>query len=370
LPHLFVWLAPISLGASAPHNVHVTARWPGWALILAGWLAWLATPVIGALVGHPTAALRSTPEVAAYLLTGTVLFAARPLSPVARRLLAYAALLAAGYVIGTGYSAYLVKESTPAWGWLVILAMQGIDFASFMLIFAACAVFPDGKYQRSYEQRMVAVLGAAVPLLLVMQLVCSARLKQVDFVWQNSVSARNPAAIPALAGLGAVSAVVIQGGVVALLLGVVVLILRYRRFGPAERQQIAWPLYALALTGCALAVQGSQAPLTEGFLTGCSTSSISPSCCSSPPGWSSASCGTGCSTSTWWCAGRSSTARSSRQPTRGWPPRSGSWLAAAYRWTWPSCSPSCSPWSRRQFAGASNGWPTGWCSAGGCPATS
>jgi signal transduction histidine kinase len=244
-------------GASAPHNVHVIAPRLGWATIIAGWLAMLATPVIGVLAGHPIAAARSVPQVAAYLLTGTVVFAKQPRNPVTRRLLAYGVLLAAGYVIGSAYSAYLAGAGTAGWAWLVILAMQGIDLASFIVIFAACAVFPDGKYQRAYERRVVAVLAAAVPALLAAQLVGSARLTQTDFVWQNSVSAANPAALPALAGLGAVSAVLIQAGDAALLLGVVVLILRYRRFGPAERQQVAWPLYALALTGCAILVLGA-----------------------------------------------------------------------------------------------------------------
>ena len=101
---------------------------------------------------------------------------------------------------------------------------------------------------------MAAVLTAAVPLLLVLQLIGSARLKQVDFVWQDSVSARNPVAVPALAGLGAAAAVAIQAGLVATLLGVAVLIARYRRFRQAERRQIAWPLYGLALAGCSIAV--------------------------------------------------------------------------------------------------------------------
>jgi len=125
--------------------VHVTARWPGWALVFAGWLAWLATPVIGALAGHPGEALRSTPTVAAYLLTGTVLYAAQPRNPVTRWLLAFAVLQAAGYVIGTAYSAYLVNQGTPAWGWLVILIMQGIDFATFVAIFMACALSRTGN---------------------------------------------------------------------------------------------------------------------------------------------------------------------------------------------------------------------------------
>jgi len=252
-----VRLAILTTCASRPHNVQVTARRPGWALVFAGWLAWLATPAIGALAGHPAEALRSTAQVVAYLLTGTVVFAMRPGNPVARRLLAFAVLLAAGYAVGAGYSAYRVQEGTPAWGWLVILLIQDIDFASSVVIFMVCALFPDGKYQRSYERRMAAILAVAVPLLLLMQLAGSARLKYgSSFVWQASVSARNPVAVPALAGLGAVAAVAIQAGVAVLLLGVVVLIARYRRFGPAERQQIAWPLYGLALTGCASVLLG------------------------------------------------------------------------------------------------------------------
>jgi signal transduction histidine kinase len=252
-----VRLALLTLSPTSPHNVHVTARWPGWAVVFAGWLAWLATPAIGALAGHPGEALRSTPQVVAYLLTGTVVFAMRSRNPVARRLLAFAVLLAGGYAIGAGYSAYLLKSGTPPWGWLVILLLQGIDFTSFVAIFTVCALFPDGKYQRPYERRTAAILGAAVPLLLLMQVTGSPRLKYVStFVWQNSVSARNPVAVPALAGLGAVAAVAIQAGVVALLAGAVLLVARYRRFGPVERQQITWPLYGLALTACASVLLG------------------------------------------------------------------------------------------------------------------
>lgn len=259
-------LAPLTPPRCAPHNVHVTARWPGWALVFAGWLAWLATPVIGALAGHPGEALRSTPTVAAYLMTGTVVFAAQPRNPVARWLLVFAGLEAAGFAIGSAYSAYLAKESTPAWGWPVILALQAMDFATFVAIFMVCALFPDGKYQRRYERRTAAIWGAAVPLLIVMQLLGSARLEYTsNFIWQDRVSARNPAAVPALAGLGAVAAVAIQAGVAVLLTGVVVLIARYRRFGPAERRQIAWPLYGLALTGCAILVLGAAHSAVNGL---------------------------------------------------------------------------------------------------------
>ena len=47
----------------------------------------------------------STLTVAAYLLTGTVVFAAQPRNPVARWLLVFAGLEAAGFAIGSAYSA-------------------------------------------------------------------------------------------------------------------------------------------------------------------------------------------------------------------------------------------------------------------------
>ena len=109
-------MPPATDSACAFYDVRVIARRLGWAMVIAGWLAMLATPVIGVLAGHPIAAARSIPLVAAYLLTGTVVFAKQPRNPVARRLLAFGVLLATGYAIGTAYSAYLVKEPTPGWG--------------------------------------------------------------------------------------------------------------------------------------------------------------------------------------------------------------------------------------------------------------
>jgi signal transduction histidine kinase len=62
-----------------------------------------------------------------------------------------------------------------------------------------------------------------------------------------------------------VAAVAIQAGIALLLAGVAVLIARYRRFAPAERRQIAWPLYGLALTGCAILVLGAAHSAVNGL---------------------------------------------------------------------------------------------------------
>jgi signal transduction histidine kinase len=239
------------------HNVGMAARRLGWVLVIIGGVAMVATPVIGAWHGHLTEAARSAPQVVAFYLTGAFAFVLRPAHRAARRLLAFGALLAVANAAGTGYSAYLTAADTPGWGWCAVLVLQACDFAWFVLLFAVFVVFPDGEYQRQYERRMLGALAAALPTLLIMQLVGSARLSTTAFVWQDKVSAANPVAVTALAPLGAFASVAIQAGVLGLAAGLVILVLRYRRFGPSQRQQIAWPLYALALTVCFIALLGA-----------------------------------------------------------------------------------------------------------------
>ncbi|MDT5025336.1 MAG: hypothetical protein QOE61_1762 [Micromonosporaceae bacterium] len=158
---------------------------------------------------------------------------------------------------GTAYSAYITAAGTPGWAWCAVLVLQGLDFAWIVQLFALFAVFPDGEYQRRYERRILVVLTAALPVLLIMQLIGNARLETTAYVWQDKVSATHPIAVVLLAPVGAFASVAIQAGVLALIAGVVVLVLRYRRFGSPQRQQIAWPLYALALTGCLIVVLGA-----------------------------------------------------------------------------------------------------------------
>jgi signal transduction histidine kinase len=239
------------------HNAGVTLRRLGWVLVIMGGLAMVATPVIGAWSGHLAEAARSAPQVVAYFLIGALTFVFRPGHRAARRLLALGALLAVANTAGTAYSAYVTAAGTPGWAWWAVLVLQGWDFAWFVQLFALFAVFPDGEYQRRYERRILVVLTAAVPVLLIMQLIGTARLETTAYVWQDKVWATNPVAVAVLAPVGAFASVAIQAGVLALVAGVVVLVLRYRRFGPLQRQQIAWPLYALALTGCFIAVLGA-----------------------------------------------------------------------------------------------------------------
>jgi signal transduction histidine kinase len=145
------------------------------------------------------------------------------------------------------------------------LCFQALDFVLYAVEFALIAVFPDGQYRRRFERRLVVAVASAAPVLVVMQLVGSARLTTTAFVWQDQVQAGNPLAVGSLAWMGGVASVAIQAGVLTLLLGVVLLVRHYRGADPHQRRQIAWPLYALALTVCCIVVLGASSSSMDGW---------------------------------------------------------------------------------------------------------
>lgn len=240
-----------------PHNVVVRPRTIGWALVVVGGVAAIITPVAGAVTGHLSEASRPMPQIIAYLLTGSVAVWMQPEHRGARRLCAFGAVTAVGFAVGSAYSAYLVSHAIPTWGWAALLAIQVLDFGGTVLLLALLAVFPDGQYHRVYERRTLRVGVALVPVLAVLEVLGSTRLTYASsLVWLDRTSAPNPVGLPRLAPVGAASSVALQAGVLLLVAGVVLLVLRYRRADVKERRQIAWPLYALALTACSFIVLG------------------------------------------------------------------------------------------------------------------
>ena len=120
------------------------------------------------------------------------------------------------------------------------------------------AVFPDGRYSRRYERIAVRTAWWALPVLLLAWVLGTPRLS-VDsaFVWlTGQVGGANRFADPALAWLGrsATSPLVAP---ITLAAAVVLLVLRYRRAEPQQRRQIAWPLYALAMSVVGFLVLGA-----------------------------------------------------------------------------------------------------------------
>jgi signal transduction histidine kinase len=236
----------------------VIARRLSWVLLAAGGLAVLAVPVIAELSAHFVArSLIPVPYMLIYYLTGAFVFLRRPDHPCGRRMLAWGALLALAYAFGAGYSAYLLTVGTPRWGWCALLVLQAANWlVNGAVPFALFAAFPDGRYDQAYQRRAVLALMVALPALLALQLLGSPRLTATQFVWQDSVTAPNPYALKVFAPLGAFASGAIQAGILILLFGVVVLVLRFRRSDSDRRRQIAWPLYALGLTVACFGVLG------------------------------------------------------------------------------------------------------------------
>lgn len=245
---------------SGPYNWRVTKRRLGWALTVAGWLAMVAAPVIGASVGHPWEAARSVPQVTAYLILGTIAYTQRPENRAARRLLWFGFLQALFNLAGVAYSAYLVSLGTPSWAWIAVLLLQTLDFTLSVVEFSLIAVFPDGRYRRPNERRLVVGAAVAAPGLATMLILGSPVVTATAFVWQDQVRAVNPLALPGLAWMGVLGSVVIQAGVVLLLIGVGLLIARYRGAERQQRRQIAWPLYAFAVTAILIVIYGALSP--------------------------------------------------------------------------------------------------------------
>ncbi|MEP6808087.1 MAG: GAF domain-containing sensor histidine kinase, partial [Chloroflexota bacterium] len=69
-----------------------------------------------------------------------------------------------------------------------------------------------------------------------------------------TIDGQSPLFVPVLAPLGGVASVLIAVGPVGIVPAVALLILRYRRFGPEQRAQIKWPLFALALAALSTVV--------------------------------------------------------------------------------------------------------------------
>ena len=260
--------------ARGAHNEHVTARRVGWTLMLSGAAAVLAIPVAGLVGSHPGRAFATAPLALVYYGTGAVAFRQRPDERTALRLLAFGASFAATFAIGYSYSAWMVVAGTPSWSTAVAVLLEAANWAVAATTLALFAVFPDGVYHRRYERWATRGAWLLLPVLLVVQLVASTRLDlNTPYVWSSSnLTGDNPLGVHGLGGLGAVAGALLSGSQVLVVVGVVLLVLRYRRASAETRRQIAWPLYALALFVAGLAVLGTQSsrinarPWWEGYL--------------------------------------------------------------------------------------------------------
>jgi signal transduction histidine kinase len=213
------------LGAAAavayPALDLATARGPQWH-----WLHQESTPLI-------------------FFLIGAYVFARRPDHLVARRLLlaGVSAIVAAG--LGQLVSVAYVKGGPQPWFWMAGALDQAAEGGLLAGLLGVFAVYPDGRYQRGYERWIVRV-AALLPvlLLILMPLTLSSIPVNPFFVWA-APPIPSPIHIKGLSLFGPIVSGVSTGMLTLVVIGAVLLVLRFRRFDAERRLQARWPLFSL-----------------------------------------------------------------------------------------------------------------------------
>jgi signal transduction histidine kinase len=89
------------------------------------------------------------------------------------------------------------------------------------------------------------------------------------FVWTKAVTVPNPSAGFGLAALGHVAWIAYQAGYLVLVAtGIVLLVLRFRRFGARERGQIMWPLMGVVVTVATIVGLAALGPVVRSWPDG------------------------------------------------------------------------------------------------------
>lgn len=217
------------------------------APLLPGAAALVAISVELGVAGHLPGGANDIVIDVSWYLTGAVAFIAAGRNRAARWLLAAITLALLGKVVG--YSPF----ARPDTSWALVVLDESIGWLAYWSVLSVLAVFPDGTFHRFYER--LVVVGALVILapLHVLQLAGLPVLTTHQLVWAAE-RAPNPFYVGHLQWVAPVAATLINNGGVLLLVGLALLILRYRHFGPEERRQIRWPLYGIGLTVLSLEV--------------------------------------------------------------------------------------------------------------------
>jgi signal transduction histidine kinase len=234
---------------------HCGVRWGTLALVGAGITA-LAIAIGEAVplaLGQPEAAFWVIP-MGAMFLAGLLSATRRPGDLGARRLL----LTGCVAIIwnATGFGLALAIRHRGAGNWLVVpdTLQVALDLAMPAAILALFASYPDGRYHRPYERVLVRTgVGLAVLVPLLLLLTRTTLQPALILSWATPhpeavPSVSSPVHIPALGALARPLSFYAKAGIgIQTGLAVIVLVLRYRRFGEAERLSIRWPLAALSL---------------------------------------------------------------------------------------------------------------------------
>ena len=225
------------------------------AFLLVGALSAAATCAVFAwsFRSDPSGFVWIAPFLGAYA-AGVTAFLTRPDLVAARRLLVFG-VLATTWIGATVALAVAFDEQGERW-WLAP-GNVGVQFAGLGMeaaMIALLAVYPDGRYGRPYERRIVKIaVGLAVALPLALLVTRPSVQPSWGFAWDDGTGTSFPTiesplhleavGVPRGPLRGLLDASLALGPLVAAVLAG----LRYRRLEPAQRAQVRWPMYGVLL---------------------------------------------------------------------------------------------------------------------------
>ncbi len=212
------------------------------ALLLVAGGASLAVTVPVSVIGGE--ALKELPWVAGtavFVGAATVVFRRRPQLPLARWFAAAAGIVGIVQALDGALNRYAATMH-PTRTALLALVYQLISVLGGIALTHLLGLFPDGRPERPAERRLLQALWWLLPVPVVALFATSTLVLPA---YHRAGPIANPFQLESLAWLGPVLGVVLAGLASVFVLGVVLLVPRYRRADRARRRHIRWLLVPL-----------------------------------------------------------------------------------------------------------------------------
>lgn len=238
---------PERLGHHAPVNLH--PRVPA-LVLLTGAVAITATVVAVLVGGTARKELPWVAGIAVFVVAAAVVWRRRPEHPMATWFAVTAGLVAVVQTLDGVVARFGLAGAPTRMAWLV-LGYQLVSAVAVVAIAHLIGLFPDGQVQRPYERR---VLTGLWWLLALPPLALLARPTLVVPGYHLLPDLPNPYHLPGLAPLGGVAGIGVSALQGVFVVGVVLLIPRYRRSAAESRRRIRWLLPPALLAAVAAVI--------------------------------------------------------------------------------------------------------------------
>lgn len=189
---------------------------------------------------------------AAWAACGLLSLLLQPGNPAARRLAAVGGLFAVSRLLDYLLVDHPVASGQLASSWLA----RWLDDTTFLLglaaLVAALAVFPDGRYETRWERIVSLGLPVVAVIASLSRLIGS---PSMSFGGDPQTAVPNEAFVPGLRLLGSLGNGLAATEPAWVLIGLAILVMRFRRAHGPRRSELLWPLAAVgALAGTLVAV--------------------------------------------------------------------------------------------------------------------